>query len=501
VCLLLAAACRQSAAPPPPPRPGPALDLAQVQQAFPPGLVDGQGWARDLLTAFSRAGVTADATRVCGAVAILRQESGFQADPPVANLGMLVRKRLTEEAERYGPLGPRALKELLAERAPDDRRTFDERVRRLRTERELDLLFRDMLEAERRRHPAMVATANLLDTLIRGRKLDDLNPVTTAGSMQVSVRWALAHAKELGMPTDELEVRDALYTRAGGLRFGVARLWTYPAAYRNRCGSSLPCWGVAPRNAAIQRALAKLTGVPVAADGDLVAFGPDGQPRPEDSDTLKAFRLFRDKFAPTLSDAQLRRDVQAGKGPELEQSPTLAALRRAYREQTGQPLPAAAMPELELKSPKIRHGYTTAAYAKSVDGHSRACLQRLKLDSAQGQAPREGSAKTNACRVERSGDGVRDPEPGTSPGQPWTGPQEPAGERSVGAPPAPREPSVSPPGATLRAGRWTRGTRLDPGCGAAPGVRLGGRPEPAAKGGWRNGSSSAAQCRPCRPCG
>ena len=124
------------------------------------------------------------------------------------------------------------LKELLAERAPDDRRTFDERVRRLRTERELDLLFRDMLQAERQKHPAMVATANLLDTLLRGRKLDDLNPVTTAGSMQVSVRWAMAHAKELGMPSDELAVRDALYTRAGGLRFGVARLWTYPAAYR-----------------------------------------------------------------------------------------------------------------------------------------------------------------------------------------------------------------------------------------------------------------------------
>ena len=212
VCLLLSA-CRQGVAPPPAPRPGPVLDLAQVQTAFPPGLVDAAGWARDLLAAFSRAGVTADAVRVCGAVAVLRQESGFQADPPVANLGTLVRQRLGEEAEKYGPLGPRALKELLAERAPDDRRTFDERVRRLRTERELDLLFRDMLQAERQKHPAMVATANLLDTLLRGRKLDDLNPVTTAGSMQVSVRWAMAHAKELGLPGDELAVRDALYTR------------------------------------------------------------------------------------------------------------------------------------------------------------------------------------------------------------------------------------------------------------------------------------------------
>jgi len=452
----MVAACRQGPAPPPAPRPGPALDLAQVQTALPPGLVDAAGWARDLLAAFSLAGVTADATRVCGAVAILRQESGFQADPPVANLGALVRRRLAEEAERYGALGPRALKELLADRAPDDRRTFDERIRRLRTERELDLLFRDMLKAERRRHPAVVATANLLDTLIRGRRLDDLNPVTTAGSMQVSVRWALAHAKELGMPADELAVRDALYTRAGGLRFGVARLWKYPAAYREVVWRFVDynAGEYASRNAAIQRALAKLTGVPLAADGDLVAFGPDGQPRPEDSDTFRAFRLFRDKFAPTLSDAQLRRDVQAGKGPELEQSPTLAALRRANREQTGQPLPAAAMPELELKSPKIRHGYTTAAYAKSVDGHHRACLHRLKGAEASGEATRDrGTVQPEDTPRERSAAQPEDTPRERSAAQPEDLPQErsarqpedTARERSATQPEdTPRAPGAAP---------------------------------------------------------
>jgi hypothetical protein len=52
------------------------------------------------------------------------------------------------------------MERLLRDRTPGDRRTFEERIKRLRTERELDLLFRDMLEAERREHPAMVATAN-----------------------------------------------------------------------------------------------------------------------------------------------------------------------------------------------------------------------------------------------------------------------------------------------------------------------------------------------------
>src|SRR5262249_57154229 len=116
-------------------------------------------------------------------------------------------------------------------RAPGERRTFEERIRRLRTERELDLLFRDMLEAERQEHPAMVATANLLDTLFRGRRLEDLNPVTTAGSMQVSVRWAVEYAHTRGLPDAEQTVRDALYTRAGGLRFLLPPLSGYPTTY------------------------------------------------------------------------------------------------------------------------------------------------------------------------------------------------------------------------------------------------------------------------------
>jgi hypothetical protein len=341
---------------------------------------DPAGWARDLLAAFADAGLIPDATRVCGVVAVLQQESGFQADPAVANLGALVRARLNEEAERYGPLGPTAMERLLRDRAPGDRRTFDERVRRLRTERELDLLFRDMLEAERREHPAMIATANLLDTLFRGRRLEDLNPVTTAGSMQVSVRWAIDYARGRGWPDAEETVRDALYTRVGGLRFGVPRLWGYPLTdtdvlYRF---ADYNAGQYAARNAAVQRALAQLTGVRLAADGDLLAYGPDGRPAQEDSETLGAFRVFRERFVPTFPEGRLRGDLEKGKEQAFEETPSYLALRRVYREQFGSPLPTATLPELELKSPKLRRGYSTAAYARNVLRHHRACLQRLR---------------------------------------------------------------------------------------------------------------------------
>jgi hypothetical protein len=383
VPFLLAAvtACHEAPPPPPPPaRPPPPLGLAQVHAAFPDGVGDPGGWAKDLLTAFADAGLLPDATRVCGVVAVLQQESGFQADPPVANLGALVRARLNEEAERFGPLGPAAMERLLADRAPGDRRTFEQRIRRLRTERELDLLFRDMLESERREHPAMVATANLLDTLFRGRRLEDLNPVTTAGSMQVSVRWALDYARSRGWSDDEEAVRDALYTRAGGLRFGVPRLWGYPLTdgdvlYRF---ADYNAGQYASRNAAVQRALAQLTGLPLATDGDLLAYGPDGRPTGEESETLRVFRVFRERFVPGLPEARLRQDLERGKEQGFEETPSFLALRRIHREQLGSPLPAAAVPELQLKSPKLRRGYSTAAYARSVLRHHRACLQRLR---------------------------------------------------------------------------------------------------------------------------
>src|SRR5262249_6968723 len=138
----------------------------------------------------------------------------------------------------------------------------------------------------------------------------------------------------------------------------------------------------ASRNAAVQRALTKLTGLQLATDGDLLAFGADGKPSPDESETLRAFRLFRERFVPTLPEARLREDLERGKGLAFAETPSCLALRGVYGEQTGLPLPAAAIPDLELKSPKLRRGYTTAAYARNVLRHHRACLERLRGEPA-----------------------------------------------------------------------------------------------------------------------
>ena len=126
--LLQAFGCRKAEAPPPPVKAPHTLDAAEVVRLFPEEVADADGWARDLLRAFSAAGIPADAERVCGAVAILQQESGFQVDPPVPGLADMVRKRLDELAGKLGPPGKSAVQRLLAERRPGDSRTFAQRI-------------------------------------------------------------------------------------------------------------------------------------------------------------------------------------------------------------------------------------------------------------------------------------------------------------------------------------------------------------------------------------
>ena len=375
--LLALAGCRKAGAPAPAPRAVHVLPAPEVVRLLPAHLVDAEGWASDLVAAFAAAGIPGDLERVCGAVAVLEQESGFQADPPVPGLADMVRKRLDEMAASLGPPGKSAVQSLLAERKPGDRRTFAQRLRTLRTERDLDLLFRDMLAAAHSDHPVAYRTANLLDGLFRRSSLEDLNPVGTVGSMQVGVGWVLAHSH--GRYRDADAVRDMLFTREGGLLWGVQRLWGYPARYPRTLFrfADYNAGEYASRNAAVQHALTRLTGLRLAADGDLLAYDRHGEPRAEESASLHALLAFAERSPEAeLAPADVRRDVRLEKQAEFESSPTYRAVQRAYQARFGKPLPAAELPDLELTSPKLQSRYSTARYARAVDAHHRACLAR-----------------------------------------------------------------------------------------------------------------------------
>ena len=353
----------------------PRLTVEQVTARVPDKVKDREGWAADVLAALDEQELPADPETVCGVLAVIEQESGFQADPAVPGLAKLIKAELEKKTEKLGPLGPPALHELLSGRAPGSKRTFEERLGTVKTERDLDLLFRDLLGFYRDKFPAPYKAIDLFGALF-GASPEDLNPVTTVGSMQVSVKFAERLARE--QKRDVTAVRDELYTRAGGVHYGSARLLGFTAAY------SQPLFrfadynaGVyASRNAALQEQVGKLTELTVVPDGDLLAYDKNSTPLDRDTQSLQAILTFAQRYAPELSERRVRLDVREEKTAELENTDTWRAIKRVYAQRLGVDPPYARVPDVTLRSPKLSQDRSTAWFARSVDARYRRCLER-----------------------------------------------------------------------------------------------------------------------------
>jgi hypothetical protein len=355
------------------PRP---VDADELVRALPPGLVDAHGWADDVLAAIVATGKAPTAERACAVVAVIGQESGFVADPPVRDLPGVVRRGLDDKLAPLGPLAPAARDAILALRPPGsapDAPTFGARVARLRTERDLDRLFRDIVDAARRSSPGGALVAGALSTLLGRGDLRDWNPVTTAGSMQVKVDFARTLAPDL----DDAGLREWLYTRGGGVRAGTARLLGYAAAYDDVVFrfADYNAGVYAARNAAVQAIASTLSGRPLARDGDLLLYGRDGQPRDDDSATLQALVALADRLG--VSASTIRRDARLEKSAAWEQTKTAQALQRAWTQQTKQPAPYARVPDVALDSAKLTRPRTTAWFATSVKQRYTRCRAAL----------------------------------------------------------------------------------------------------------------------------
>jgi len=369
---LLLAGCAHGLRPAEPLR----LQPDQVAQLLPAKVQDRDGWARDLVAALDTNRLPIDVEHACAVIAVADQESGFQANPQVPNLPAIARRALEQKAQALGPLGPAFLKELLDVQAPGTRKTFDARIASLRTEADLDRLYRDLLAEHKRRHPILYAGADLGASLFDTRDFSERNPITTAGSMQVSVRFSEEHARRLNR--DPSLVRDELYTRGGGLLYGTARLWLFDAQYE------LPLYRFADfnagfyasRNAAFQEQLAALTGLALALDGDLLSYDALGEVKSDGTKSIAALDAFREQYAPSLTASQVRRDARLEKSAELEQTRTWTAVRRAYAEHRRKTASYARLPEVTLHSPKLRRELTTAWFARAVEKRYLACLAR-----------------------------------------------------------------------------------------------------------------------------
>jgi len=342
------------------------------------------GWAEAVVGALDEIGMLPTPDSVCQVLAVIEQESGYRENPQVPNLSKIVKEGIASYGKRLGPLGPPLVKGLLGAKGAGQTRSFAERFEASRTERDVDRVFRELVAHYEREYPKSTKAVDLVSGIVFDRRLADYNPITTAGSMQVSVRFARELAGRRGQE-DEAAVREELYTREGGVRYGVARLLGYEASYEEPIHrfADFNAGLYASRNAALQEQLSTLTGAKLALDGDLLIYDADGTPSSKDSQTLRAFVAFAARHAPELDERRIRRDLRLEKSLELESTESYRALKQAYRAVTGKSPAYARIPELALSSPKLSRSRTTEWFARSVDRRCSDCLARAKRSGAR----------------------------------------------------------------------------------------------------------------------
>lgn len=347
----------------------------EIARFIPDGVAERLDWSEAILGALTESHLPTDRLAVCAVIAVIGQESGFQANPVVPGLARIVRARIDRYKTKLGPLGDPLLERLLAGHSPGDARPFTQRLDTVRTERDVDLLFRDLLAYYQANHPALFEAVAWAGKLADLDELTDLDPITTAGSMQVSVRFATQWAGEHQGASSSADVRDALYTRAGGVHYGAARLLGYPVRYDRPLYlfADYNAGYYASRNAAVQAHLARLTGLPLALDGDLLAYDRNGEPSEKSSASERAVQSFAARYAPALTARQIRRDLLEEKTLAFEQTETYRAVASA-EQRAGRAAEYARLPDLALNSPKLTRPLSTAWFAHAVDRRYEACL-------------------------------------------------------------------------------------------------------------------------------
>ena len=340
-----------------PPAPARPEDVrARIAALLPTGVADRPGWALDIYSAFDALRIEPSMANVCAVLAVAEQESSYRADPAVPGLGKIAREEIDRRAERAGV--PKLLVQAALQLRSPDSRTYSERIDAARTEKELSDLFEDF-----------IAQVPLGQRFFAG-----YNPVRTGGPMQVSVEFAEAHIRSHSYPYRMAgSVRDEVFTRRGGLYFGIAHLLDYPAHYDKPIYrfADFNAGQYASRNAAFQNAVAIASGIALDLDGDLIVPGGD---RAKPGSTEAALRSLAPRL--DLGDSEIRRALEQESRLELEQTRVYARVFERAEQAGRRPLPRAMLPQIGLQSPKITRPLTTDWFAHRVDERFQRCLGR-----------------------------------------------------------------------------------------------------------------------------
>jgi hypothetical protein len=323
---------------------------AEIVRLLPAKTVDRQGWATDIYAAFAAQNIYPSTQNLCSVLAVTEQESTFQADPPVPGLGKIAREEIDRRAAKAHIPG------LLVSGALQIRsstgKSYSDRLNAARSEKELSAIFDDF-----------IGRVPMGRTLFGG-----FNPVHTGGPMQVSIDFAEQQARGYPYPVDG-SIRHEVFSRRGGMYFGIAHLLGYPVSYKQplyRFADFNAGW-YASRNAAFQNAASRASGIPLALDGDLVRYDSIMP-----GTTELAVRTLGKQLG--MRNPTIRDQLEKGKSLEFEDSTLYRRVFELAEKAEGRSLPRAVLPGIALQSPKITRKLTTAWFAKRVDERYQRCM-------------------------------------------------------------------------------------------------------------------------------
>ncbi|WP_336042047.1 DUF1615 family protein [Acinetobacter dispersus] len=361
----------------------PEMKAEQITKVLPPRVNDRQSWSQDIFDIMQQLSIPKTKQNVCSIVAVVDQESNFVADPAVPGLGekavQEINTRLKEKfeaklGETIGGTVAGYFEDVLKNQ-PSPENNYMSQMRKVRTERELDLLYREIFDYMSKHYhvSALTGAAKLVGQDI-GEKM---NPITTLGSMQVHINYAKEHKRQSG---NIAELRNDLYTQYGGLYYGIHRLMEYSADYDKAIYrfADYNSGMYSSRNAAFQKMLEVVQSKDLDLDGDLLLYNKDGNVQSalsqSEKEVISAFTNNKILVTPR----QIRADLKKEKEKKFEDTQTYLAVQKLYQSKTNKEPIYAIMPEVVISGPKLSRDYNTNWFASRVNGRYETCMQRAK---------------------------------------------------------------------------------------------------------------------------
>ncbi|UNU74299.1 DUF1615 domain-containing protein [Moraxella nasovis] len=352
----------------------PKLTKKQLVKLIPKRVQNRESWANDIADIFATLKIEQNATNICTVIAVIDQESNFQADPKVANLGAVSLAAIDDKlTEKFGKNLAGIFKNMLKTKPTTDN-NFIKQIKAVKTERELDLLYQQIFDYFTDSYN-VASLANIAK--LTGEGIDErINPVTTLGSMQVHINYARDHRRQ---SMNDRKLREDLYSQYGGLYYGIHRLMTYKADYDK------PLYRFADynsgmyssRNAAFQQRIASLSKQKIDIDGDLLIYD-DGSPSSQKSQSeLALIKLLATTQSP-ISERQIRSDLKKEKTQAFEKTAVYQTINDLFSQKYHKQPTYAIMPQVVISGPKLSKDYNTNWYATRVDKRYQTCMASAK---------------------------------------------------------------------------------------------------------------------------